>query len=304
MGETAPAPEAEPFLRHALAVQRRYPPAGTKELPGTLVDLATVLAETGRAKEAAPLVEEAVERLRITYGMQSAEFADALNALGNLQLAAGDRAAAEIAYRRGIEIHRKLIPGHFPVVNTLENLVSLLIQQGQLDEAESLLREAETRCQNTVGDTNLTYANIRGIFGYLQFLKGNYHAVAPELRKVVDALGRVYPKGDPNVVAAEVLLGLALTRDGMPADGEPYLRDALQTGDRGSSESFGVVENVDEALGECLLTQKRYDEAEPLLRGNYDGLQSLLGEQNPRTVGARQQLEQLHQALNEPPDSK
>lgn len=54
------------------------------------------------------------------------------------------------------------------------------------------------------------------------------------------------------------------------------------------------------ALGECLMAQKRYHEAEPLLRSSYDGVKSKFGEQHQRTVQARQRLAKLYGAWGKP----
>ena len=284
--------EAEPLLRQAVAVQRRFPPPGKNDFPNLLVDLATVLGETGRAAEATPLVEEALERIRSASGDEGQEFADGLNALGNLRLALGDVAGAETAYRRGIDIHRQLTPPRFSSVNTLQNLIGILMQQRRLDEAESLLHEVEARCRAIVGEANPSYENIRGLFGYLHFLRGEYEAAVPGLQRVGEGLSRVYPREDPNVVAAKMLLGLALTRAGRPAEGEPYLREAYDVGRDGISESFGPVENRDLALGECLLAQGRHAEAEPLLVAAHERLQAT-APASPAAEHARQLVQKL-----------
>jgi hypothetical protein len=54
------------------------------------------------------------------------------------------------------------------------------------------------------------------------------------------------------------------------------------------------------ALGECLTTQKRFDEAESLLVASYNDLKESQGEQTPRTVGALERLALLYQAWKKP----
>ena len=61
-----------------------------------------------------------------------------------------------------------------------------------------------------------------------------------------------------------------------------------------------MVPHTVSALGECLTAQKRYAEAEPLLTDSYNELKSKLGEQNKRTVEARQRLVKLYELWEKP----
>jgi serine/threonine-protein kinase len=60
------------------------------------------------------------------------------------------------------------------------------------------------------------------------------------------------------------------------------------------------VAQANSALGECLTIEKRYQEAEPLLRDNYDSLKNSQGVSNPRTRISLQRLVNLYEAWNKP----
>ena len=66
------------------------------------------------------------------------------------------------------------------------------------------------------------------------------------------------------------------------------------------AHNFGNLEN---ALGECLLAQKRFAEAEPLLLTGYDDLQKRLGPQNRFTLQATHRLHDLYLAWNKPAEA-
>jgi hypothetical protein len=53
-------------------------------------------------------------------------------------------------------------------------------------------------------------------------------------------------------------------------------------------------------LGQCLTTQKRYAEAEPLLLESYRILKSAAGDRDPYTVETRQGLKTLYEAWHKP----
>ena len=54
------------------------------------------------------------------------------------------------------------------------------------------------------------------------------------------------------------------------------------------------------ALGECLTTQKRYAEADPLLTDSYNALKLKLGDRDKRTTEARQRLVKLYELWGKP----
>lgn len=53
-------------------------------------------------------------------------------------------------------------------------------------------------------------------------------------------------------------------------------------------------------LGECLIAQGRYNEAEPLLTESYTALNSSLGQSNSGTLEAKRRLVSLYEAWNKP----
>jgi hypothetical protein len=103
------------------------------------------------------------------------------------------------------------------------------------------------------------------------------------------------------IVQARGLLGLSLTRTGRAAKGEPFLRAALAEAakiDRQQLEfTFG---NAETALGECLLAQGRYAEAEPLLLTGFGDLKTRLGEKHRMSVVAARRLHEMYTAWHKP----
>ncbi len=69
-------------------------------------------------------------------------------------------------------------------------------------------------------------------------------------------------------------------------------------GNRSVAHFWVAVANS--ALGECLTTQKRYAEAEPLLVESYTILNSRLGQRDPRTKEALGRLVELYDLWGKP----
>ena len=64
-----------------------------------------------------------------------------------------------------------------------------------------------------------------------------------------------------------------------------------------------MPETVSAALGECLLDQQRYADAEPLLLVGYAASKKRLGEHDPTTVAAARRLRELYTAWNKPAEA-
>ncbi len=186
----------------------------------------------------------------------------------------------------------------------MDNLSGILLRQGKVAEAEALLREAEVRCRESLGENNPTHGFIVGMLGLIHFLRQDYVAAVPKLQHSLATVGPVYPKDDPDMIGAKALLGLSLTRAGQPKTGEPYLREALADGKNVLRKDLPPIGNLESALGECLLAQKRYLEAEPLLNAGYEELRARTGEQNPQTVAARHRLWTLYSQWKGPEAAK
>jgi Tetratricopeptide repeat len=74
------------------------------------------------------------------------------------------------------------------------------------------------------------------------------------------------------------------------------LREAVKIRDANLPKDHFLSALAHGALGECLTTQKRFAEAEPLLLESYDTLRKSQGTDNPRTQIARQRLVAVYQA--------
>jgi Tetratricopeptide repeat len=83
---------------------------------------------------------------------------------------------------------------------------------------------------------------------------------------------------------------------GKVTEAEKVLREAASLRAENLPKDHFMSALTNGALGECLTTQKRFAEAEPLLSESYQSLKLSQGEQNPRTLLAKNRLDRLYQA--------
>lgn len=93
--------------------------------------------------EAIPILQRSINILTKAVGRKHPNVAKALTILGRSQFETGDYEAAESSYREALNIQRTaLSPHHANTIWTLTNLGHLLTVQKRINEAESLLMEA------------------------------------------------------------------------------------------------------------------------------------------------------------------
>ena len=292
--------EAERLLRQALTVERRQPPVEQRML-ATLLDESGVLSALDRAGEARGIVTEYLSVVGTTDGPQSLPYAKGLLQLANLSLAHQDYAGAEAPYRQAVAIFRRVHSQTPSFAGVLTSFAYTLMLQGKLDEAEGCLQEAQDLYRRTVGEQNIAYGLNAGCLAWLHFLRGDYPRAEAEMRVAQDiARSSMVPRGEQDYVGGTVVLALAMTRNGKATGAEPLLRESLALAQTNGLVGNASPDTICAALGECLLDQKRYAEAEPLLLAGYAGRQKGATGQPPPLVDVPARLHDLYTAWNKP----
>jgi serine/threonine-protein kinase len=289
--------EAEPVLRHALAIERRQPVLDHSALAETLDTLSFSYASEAKPRVAEPLAEEALKNARIAWKEQDPRSLRLLNEIGTIKVAERNYGAAEVIFRRLVQLQDQRRTGGIGSIAPQVNLCICLFNEGKLAEMEKAVDRLQSDTRRLVGEKGLPFAVALVARGCLDFARGEYEAAIPLFRQSLDTLTVNYPPGQTTVVQTRALLGLCLTRTGHAGEGEPLLRQAFADGKKVEPMNFAhTIGNLETALGEGLLAEKRYAEAEPLLRSGYDDLRIRLGQQNRLTVEAAERLRELRVA--------
>ena len=91
-----------------------------------------------------------------------------------------------------------------------------------------------------------------------------------------------------------------MNKTGKSKEAETILREAVRLRTDSLPKEHFWVAVANGALGECLTTQKRFSEAEPLLVESYASLNSRLGQRDPRTAEALGRVVALYDSWGEP----
>jgi hypothetical protein len=83
-------------------------------------------------------------------------------------------------------------------------------------------------------------------------------------------------------------------------EAEKILREALEIRQKNLPPEHFLTALTKSALGECLMTQKKFTEAETLLTESFESLKKSQGTENPRTVLAQNRLNRLNEVRKKP----
>jgi tetratricopeptide (TPR) repeat protein len=177
---------------------------------------------------------------------------------------------------------------------------SVLMENGDLADAEANLIEGEGLYRKLYGPEYLAiYDNIR-LQAQVAYLNGDYQSAKKKIDLALDNYRKNSSPKNISFATALTIKGLVLNKLGKPAEAEKLLREAVRLRSESLPPDHFMTAFTRGALGECLTTQKRYDEAETLLVASYTSLVKSQAGHNPRTLLAQRRLIELYQRWNKP----
>jgi eukaryotic-like serine/threonine-protein kinase len=144
--------EAEPHVRRALAVRERVLPAGHFEIGLGRALLGELLAASGRASEAEPLLTGALEHIKQAQGPRHPAVADCLLTLSAFYRRTDRPAQAERLAREAADIRSEKLPiRHWKRAAAGLELAQVLVRLGRRHEAAVVLGPATAALTQSLG---------------------------------------------------------------------------------------------------------------------------------------------------------
>ena len=297
--------EADELFRRDIDIERKQARLGhlnVRVMTQVLGDYGSMLDQTADKKAGSYLQEALQNALKLT-GKDRVYVAMINNDLGDIAYRQGNWKQAERENRAAIDEYRKLPEGTYvEMAATLSNLGAVLIKEGRYDEAEPFVREGLQLRQKLLGNSHPDTAMSLFRLSDLLYRKGDYQGAESAARQSVQVFGQAFPEPKDSVYFANPLLelGLILNKTGRSREAEAFLRESLEIRTRLLPKGNQLIAISEGTLGECLTTQKRLAEAEPLLQQSYEAIKAAQGEQGPLTVEARRRLATLYQSWGKP----
>lgn len=267
------------------------------EHPDTLHSLnlgAVLLSDLARFAEAEKATREVLQLRQKILGMDHPETVACSISLAVILRNLGNLTEAETLSSRALEFCRqRLGPDQAMTFQAASCLARVWHEAGRLTEAEALLVDLVPRERRVLGAGHPTTTAALLTLGRVYFEAGKLdeaQAAAAEVRELVG--NGAGAKATRRSGAIELLGRIALQRS-RPVDAEKFFREAVELRSKSANEGWEtwVARGY---LGETLLAQSRFEEAEPLLRDCEAGLRKEL----PKIpAGSRKEIEQASARL-------
>lgn len=263
--------QAYPIYRRHAEEESQY--------PYFVLDYAYTFSAKGNHAESVRLTTEAVDMLRRLKG-------------GNHPAVAVARVNLAVAYYLWGDMDNALAEGQagYDLIQPATPLTKLRLGQihlarNELEKAEPLVVEAASRLEQ---DGSFSWqSNALTLLANLSQARGNHRKAEELMAQALTIDRRILAPNDQSLLSHTVTQGLILTHAGKPKQGEAVMREALKQMNDEQRKSF------EGNLGECLLAQKRYAEAEPLLLNHYRALKERQHPASPRLKKTYEQLQTI-----------
>lgn len=285
---------AESMLEEALTRRRLVKGSNHLAVAQDLFDLGgfyvrAFQADPQKVQLARSLLLEALEIRRSHLPEPHEEIGEVLFMLANVM---GEDRKVELL-REALAMYVATVgENDYRVANTMNDLALTLEQEGELEQALSMMERSASLHEELLGvehpRTLMLINNLAGVHRD----QGRFEAAEPLYRKVLEVKARMGV--ERNVAYAHPLYGLGrvLMEKGESAEAERLLFEAVEIL---SGYQNRIVYNIAlSTLGECLLLQGRIPEARPLIADSLPVLEEHFEEGNPELVRARNRVERLH----------
>jgi tetratricopeptide (TPR) repeat protein len=256
--------------------------------------MGNVYYELGLYPEAADLLQAAVDQRRIELGPDTAEVAESLLRLGQVQRRQVELEAARASYAEALRILEEVYgAGSWETAEPLSALASVEGQAGRTDEALEMLERAVVIAENHWGPDAIETASVINNLAVTAFRAGDYRRARLNLDRSLAIFEAEYGANHPDVGTLLNNLGMISRRLGDNRGAADYYTRDLEV----SRATLGVdhpeVANglrnlgfAQMALGEFEAAQKSFDES---LAIN----QSAIGPETIRAAAAHASLGEL-----------
>lgn len=254
-------------------------------LPSVLGHLGSFYSHTANPERGRPLAQEALRLFEQTPAPDRNELAYAWNALGMIDLSAGQYASAETSFRTALGL-----AGAAPEASGYQaNLGLALYNQGRYYQAEVTLEHSLPPSAGT------QRATILGNLAIVAAAQNKFGTAEDLAEQALITFQRTLAPTSPEVVTMQVTLGAIYLRERKTAQAEKILPEAVRL-ERSMPLDPRLQADAIHRLADLRAQQKRWAEAESLYREALAIYERRLGPSHPDLVAIRRDMAQVSRA--------
>lgn len=298
-------PRAEELYREVVRIQEQVRGPDDLRVAGALINLAGLLPNIGKGKEAEVAARRALEIRRAIYGADHPVTIHTLSPLARAVQAQGRLAEARELFHETLRRYAEFYTGDHPLVAVVtNNLSATFYEEGALDSAEHYLRKALEMRTRIFGPLDATVALYHHNLGSLLRARGDLTAAEPVLAEAYRLRATIHGEDNPIALRTGAIYGSTLADRGKLAEAESLLRDILAR----QQEPTGVV-SADAAwtmgfLADVLTRRGEYAEAEALYLPALEMARERMPPSHPRRREIVQGLTTLYESWDRPADAE
>jgi eukaryotic-like serine/threonine-protein kinase len=261
--------QAEPLYVRVVEGRRQLLGEEDRDTLAATNSLANMYKYRDESERALPLLTKALETSRRVYGENDWLTLMLSRSLGSAYVVGGQYAEAEQILVPTLNNSPDKRNPNTLIVESV--LATLYYEMGRLDDAERLGLHAYQLRKEVLGELNAHTLYSEALLANIYIAKGQLDKARPlwsDFRKEAHAQQDRLP---PFVIWRVGEVGLALLKQQQFAESETFLRFYLDLAGKKHPPGWRRS-NAVSALGECLLGQKDFAKAEPLLKEGYEGL--------------------------------
>ena len=203
--------------------------------------------------------------------------------------------SAEPICRSALAIYEKILGAEHPdTAISLNNLASLLYNQGKYDQAESLCQRALAIREKILGAEHPDTAINLNYLAHLLSNQGKYDQAEPLYQRALAIQEKILSAEHPNTANSLNNLAVLLKDQGKYDQAEPLYQRALAIREKILGAEHPATATSLNNLAILLKDQGKYDQAEPLYQRALAILEKILGAEHPDTATSLNNLANLY----------
>jgi serine/threonine protein kinase len=264
--------KAEPLFLRVIDGRRRLFGDKYPETLRAMNGLAMLYSFRDEPDRAEPLFAQALQTGIRARGDRDADTLILMRGLGDVYDHLGRFAEAEPLLKKALEGLQIVLGDRHPDTLVASSMLAVLyLNMGRIPEAERQASEAYRLRRAVLGELHPATVSSQGVLACVYLAQGRRTDAEPLLREFRQKADRQQDRLPPFAIRRIGELGHTLLRQGDFTQAESFLRFYLDLAGKKLPDGWRRSAALAE-LGACCLGQKKYPEAEPLLRKGYEGL--------------------------------
>jgi eukaryotic-like serine/threonine-protein kinase len=262
---------AEPLYVTAVDGLRKLKGVDRQRLT-TIANLAQLYKDQAKYSQAEQLYNEVLKAAPAVFGAEHPSTLVLMNNLAQVYLDEGRLAEAESLQRKVADADSRILGAEHPyTLADRGNMARIYRDEGKYREADALFRrvlDAQRRVSGNDHPDTLTTAQL---LGTVKLSEGEYADAEQLFTQALNGDRRLYGTENPTTLSDLLWLGRAQLEQRKYDLAEASFREALQRYEKVRPNVYQRY-NSESLLGQSLMAEGKYAEAEPLLLSGYKGL--------------------------------